>query len=367
MRYGSYPLASTESWYAQNNEQQGTATTDLSSRDKCVYATDVMFNTESYTIRKAYTAASIITHAQSKAVKQAHIRTSSLMCNNYYKLGPSNTDLTPAKPITNNYSRTKTQKSNSWELRTRPALYYPSNSTGISKQTQGRLQANVRKQYPNEESQQEESNATTLTSIGAVYHRQSEKIRFSEQYLGYRDRDQQSGTKTQKSNSWELRTRPALYYPSNSTGISKQTQGRLQANVRKQYPNEESQQEESNATTLTSIGAVYRRQSEKIRFNEQYLGWMVFPANYRATLVRILQVVTICRVESPRSWLYGLVLTTRNIIETLHDYSPHFDSFTDSVRVIRCRDWVRSRSMWESMPCCRGFTARPSAWISYAI
>ncbi|KZV20666.1 dynamin-related protein 4C-like [Dorcoceras hygrometricum] len=50
------------------------------------------------------------------------------------------------------------------------------------------------------------------------------------------------------------------------------TQGRclrtphqLQANVRKQYPNEESQQEESNATTLTSIGAVYRRKSEKIR------------------------------------------------------------------------------------------------------
>ncbi|KZV40450.1 hypothetical protein F511_34586 [Dorcoceras hygrometricum] len=54
------------------------------------------------------------------------------LCNNYYKLGPSNTDLTPAKPITNNYSRTETQKSNSWELRTRPALYYPSNSTKSS-------------------------------------------------------------------------------------------------------------------------------------------------------------------------------------------------------------------------------------------
>ncbi|KZV57126.1 glutathione S-transferase APIC-like [Dorcoceras hygrometricum] len=34
---------------------------------------------------------------------------------------------------------------------------------------------------------------------------------------------------------------------------------------RKQNPNEASQQEESNATTLTSIGAVYRRYSEKIR------------------------------------------------------------------------------------------------------
>ncbi|KZV44286.1 autophagy 4a [Dorcoceras hygrometricum] len=39
----------------------------------------------------------------------------------------------------------------------------------------------------------------------------------------------------------------------------------LQANVRKQYPNEASQQEESNATTLTSIRVVYRRQSKKIR------------------------------------------------------------------------------------------------------
>ncbi|KZV23748.1 pentatricopeptide repeat-containing protein [Dorcoceras hygrometricum] len=55
------------------------------------------------------------------------------------------------------------------------------------------------------------------------------------------------------------------------------TQGRclraphqLQANVRKQYPNEASQQEESNATTLTSIGADYRRQSKKIRKEKQF-------------------------------------------------------------------------------------------------
>ncbi|KZT76896.1 auxin transport protein BIG-like [Dorcoceras hygrometricum] len=139
MRYGSYPLASTESWYAQNQQQQGIATTDLSSRDKCVYATDTMFNIESYTIHKAYTAASIITNAQSKAVKQSHIRTSSLLCNNYYKQGPSNADLTPAKPNTSNCSRTETQKSNSWELRTRPALFHPSNSTESSKQPQGRV------------------------------------------------------------------------------------------------------------------------------------------------------------------------------------------------------------------------------------
>ncbi|KZV32577.1 hypothetical protein F511_36067 [Dorcoceras hygrometricum] len=50
--------------------------------------------------------------------------------------------------------------------------------------TQGRclrtphqLQANVRKQYPNEASQQEETNATTLAFVGASYHRKSKKIR----------------------------------------------------------------------------------------------------------------------------------------------------------------------------------------------
>ncbi|KZV45833.1 hypothetical protein F511_21081 [Dorcoceras hygrometricum] len=57
-----------------------------------------------------------------------------------------------------------------------------------------------------------------------------------------------------------------------STTCSTTTQGRclrtphqLQENVRKQYPNKASQQEESNATILTLIGAVYRRQSKKIR------------------------------------------------------------------------------------------------------
>ncbi|KZV58507.1 TMV resistance protein N-like [Dorcoceras hygrometricum] len=121
------------------------------------------------------------------AVTSSHPYLESL-CNNYYKLGPSNADLTPAKPITNNYSRIETQESNSWELRTRPTLYYPFNSAKSSKQTQGKLQANVRKQYPNEASQLEESNATTLTSIGAIYRRKSEKIMFGEQYLRSRNR-----------------------------------------------------------------------------------------------------------------------------------------------------------------------------------
>ncbi|KZV27916.1 hypothetical protein F511_34550 [Dorcoceras hygrometricum] len=59
---------------------------------------------------KAYTAASIITHTQSKAVKQAHIRTSSLLSYNYNKAVPSNTDLTPAKPKTDTNSGTVAQK-----------------------------------------------------------------------------------------------------------------------------------------------------------------------------------------------------------------------------------------------------------------
>ncbi|KZV35303.1 gibberellin 2-beta-dioxygenase 8 [Dorcoceras hygrometricum] len=59
---------------------------------------------------KAYTAASIITHAQSKAAKQAHIRTSSLLRYNYYKAVPSNTDITPSKPNTDTNSGTIAQK-----------------------------------------------------------------------------------------------------------------------------------------------------------------------------------------------------------------------------------------------------------------
>ncbi|KZV23709.1 hypothetical protein F511_07186 [Dorcoceras hygrometricum] len=69
-----------------------------------------MSNTEHIQQCKAYTAASIITHAQSKAVKQAHIRTSNLLCYNYYNKVPKNIDLTPTKPNTNTSSGTVTQK-----------------------------------------------------------------------------------------------------------------------------------------------------------------------------------------------------------------------------------------------------------------
>ncbi|KZV15647.1 hypothetical protein F511_38203 [Dorcoceras hygrometricum] len=54
---------------------------------------------------EAYTTAPNI-HAQFNAVKQAHIRTSSLLCYNYYNGVPSNTDLTPAKPNTDTNSGT---------------------------------------------------------------------------------------------------------------------------------------------------------------------------------------------------------------------------------------------------------------------
>ncbi|KZV53146.1 hypothetical protein F511_16481 [Dorcoceras hygrometricum] len=84
---------------------------------------------------KAHTAASIITHAQSKAVKQAHIRTSSLLSYNYNKSVPRNTDLTPAKPNTDTSSETVAQKLTNWELRAQPSLFYPSNTTEGSKRS----------------------------------------------------------------------------------------------------------------------------------------------------------------------------------------------------------------------------------------
>ncbi|KZV15718.1 ubiquitin carboxyl-terminal hydrolase 13-like [Dorcoceras hygrometricum] len=71
---------------------------------------DKMSNTEHIQRCKAYTAASIITHDQSKAVKQAHISTSSLLSYNYHKTIPSNTDLRPTKPNIDTSSGTVAQK-----------------------------------------------------------------------------------------------------------------------------------------------------------------------------------------------------------------------------------------------------------------
>ncbi|KZV54749.1 hypothetical protein F511_04098 [Dorcoceras hygrometricum] len=69
-----------------------------------------MSNTEHMQRCKAYTAARIISHAQFKAVKQAHIRNSGLTSYNYHKEVPSNTDLTPTKPNTDSSSWTVAQK-----------------------------------------------------------------------------------------------------------------------------------------------------------------------------------------------------------------------------------------------------------------
>ncbi|KZV39424.1 Qa-SNARE, Tlg2/Syntaxin16-family [Dorcoceras hygrometricum] len=68
--------------------------------------------------------------------------------------------------------------------------YYQLNNSGHGVYVSRSLQASHKllKAVLIEASQQEESSATTLTSIEAVYRRQSEKIRFGEQYLGYRDR-----------------------------------------------------------------------------------------------------------------------------------------------------------------------------------
>ncbi|KZV41549.1 Flap endonuclease GEN-like protein [Dorcoceras hygrometricum] len=86
--------------------------------------------------------------------------------------------------------------------------------------TPQQLQASFRKQYPNEASQQEESNATSIALVGAAYRWKSKKIR---------------------------------------------EQSQVQASFRKQYPNEASQQEESNATSIALVGAAYRWKSKKIR------------------------------------------------------------------------------------------------------
>ncbi|KZV55544.1 beta-glucosidase 2-like [Dorcoceras hygrometricum] len=84
---------------------------------------------------KAYTTASIITHAQYKAVKQAHIRTSTLLSYNYNKAIPSNTDLTPAKQNTDTNSGTVAQKLRIGSYDLNPNLSYPSNITETSKQS----------------------------------------------------------------------------------------------------------------------------------------------------------------------------------------------------------------------------------------
>ncbi|KZV18348.1 hypothetical protein F511_10717 [Dorcoceras hygrometricum] len=189
---GSYPLGPL-------NKHPGTTRIKITRHglnrsaqyEICVYAIDKMSNTEHIQRCKAYTAARTITHAQSKAVKQAHIRTSSILSYNYHKTVPSNTDLTPAKPNTDTSSGTVAQKLQigSYELN----QIYPtllSQQKALSEAQDYRREMSSRtypavckllQAVPNETSQQEESSTTTLTSIGAAYRWKSNKIRFDEQ------------------------------------------------------------------------------------------------------------------------------------------------------------------------------------------
>ncbi|KZV55083.1 hypothetical protein F511_30545 [Dorcoceras hygrometricum] len=86
--YGSYPLVlKTSILLADNN------TTEASNNSN-----------------KACTTTSIITHAQSKAIKQSHIRTSNILSYNYYNEVPSNTDPRTCYATTHKISGTVAQK-----------------------------------------------------------------------------------------------------------------------------------------------------------------------------------------------------------------------------------------------------------------
>ncbi|KZV30270.1 hypothetical protein F511_39361 [Dorcoceras hygrometricum] len=115
-------------------------------------------------------------------------------CYNYYNRVPSNTDLTPAKPNTDTNSGTALNKAQGRIFSTYPTSYLDGerNPTLMLTYYTREMSSHTSpasskrpKAVPNEASQQEESNATTLTSIGAIYRRQSKKIRslYSKQIL----------------------------------------------------------------------------------------------------------------------------------------------------------------------------------------
>ncbi|KZV58339.1 hypothetical protein F511_34168 [Dorcoceras hygrometricum] len=109
--YGSYPLVLKTSILVRTDQYNKERLKQIRAQYViCVYEKDKMSNTEHIQRCKAYTTARIITHAQSKAVNQAHIRTSSVLSENYHKAVPSNTDLTPTKPTTDTSSGIVAQK-----------------------------------------------------------------------------------------------------------------------------------------------------------------------------------------------------------------------------------------------------------------
>ncbi|KZV40182.1 mediator of RNA polymerase II transcription subunit 16 [Dorcoceras hygrometricum] len=116
----------------------------------------------------------------------------------YPQNSPRNIDLTLAKPNTDTSSGTVAQKLRigSYELnQICPTLLTRQKALDKAQDYRREMSSQslkaprkLQKAVPNEASEQEESNATTLTSIGAAYRRQSEKIWSGEQLLGYRDR-----------------------------------------------------------------------------------------------------------------------------------------------------------------------------------
>ncbi|KZV43892.1 hypothetical protein F511_33949 [Dorcoceras hygrometricum] len=68
----------------------------------------------------------------------AHIRTSNLLCNNYYKKGPSNADPPPAKPTQATTQRPKHRKATAGSYELNQRYPTPSNSAESSKQRKTR-------------------------------------------------------------------------------------------------------------------------------------------------------------------------------------------------------------------------------------
>ncbi|KZV38626.1 hypothetical protein F511_01178 [Dorcoceras hygrometricum] len=105
------------------------------------------------------------------------------------------------------------------------------------------------------------------------------------------------------------------------------TQGRclrtphqLQENVQKEYPNEASQQEDSNATTLTLVGVFYRRQSKKIRSCKRSHSTL----QQRSLLTQTTsQRITVATGHVSR---YSLLNTNQHLLATLQQISHTADA-----------------------------------------
>ncbi|KZV58398.1 hypothetical protein F511_28277 [Dorcoceras hygrometricum] len=150
-----------------------------------------------------------------------------------YHQGPSNADPPPAKPTQATTQGPKHRKATTGSYELNQRYPTPYNSTESSKKSK-------------QGSQQEESNATTLTSIGALYHRKSKKIRFEEQH------DQQRNLGNLKQH------------------IGNKHQPQRDLGVKTQYGEQHKQHKESNnkyANAMKGIKATTERREPKDRNN----------------------------------------------------------------------------------------------------